>query len=245
MTGSYEDYISIDEVLADGLVNVDDEGFKFFTRGWYKRQVRVGLERLNYQAPFVEMFKDVSLPSDLVLAIPKGVYNIKDMFLWSGDDCVIESSKRVFWKKNQSLGYGHSFTANKKAGQSDPFIPYTGTDNLYFYNINMGNIIFSDVCSSYSNVRLVYDGFPSEIGSVKFIPPFCREALIGFITERVFFALKSRDVAYRVLWVDARQDLYVGMGFEPSKWDYAVHMCKKIDTKIRNDVQKYLSKMNY
>jgi hypothetical protein len=169
------------------------------------------------------------------------------MFLWTGEDCIIESSHRVFHKDHQTKGDGYSYTANKKAGQSDSFISYTAEHYEYFYTVNMGNIMLSEMCANYDNIRIIYEGFPNvEIDSVKYIPPFCREVLVSYVTERVFFAMKSRDVAYRLLWMDAKQDLYVQLGTtKESKWDTAVGLLKKIDTKKRNDIQEYLSYMNY
>ena len=190
----------------------------------------------------------MKIPDNLLLQIPKGVYNIKDIFLWNGDNCIIQSSQRVFHKEMQTQGKGKGYTANIKTGQSDRFVPYVAEQdsNIYFYTANMGVISFSESCSAYENVRVVYEGFPDQmIDKVRFIPPFFREALVGYVTERAFFALKSRDVAYRLIWADAKSDLYDRIGTEQSKWDNALYLSKKVDKKKRQDMQEYLSKMDY
>jgi hypothetical protein len=157
-------------------------------------------------------------------------------------------SIRVFNKANfQTLGKGMGYTARNKTGQPDPFVHNrTNDSNVYFYNENNGNIYLSDACGSYQNIRIRCNGMPTDISNVRFIPPFCREAVTGYVVERAFFALKARDAAYRVQWVDAKVDLYQEPGrFEQSKWDFAVSMLKAIDTKYMDDLAEYLSKMNY
>lgn len=250
MTFSFDDLLSTNEILADALMIIDDREQRQLTPGWYARQVKKALEQLNYQAPFVELFKDIELPENLIVSMPKGSWNIRDLFLWSGDECIIEYSVRVGHKTNfNTYGQGTGYTARTKPSQPDLFINNYGVNDtsLYFYYANAGNIFLSDACASYDNIRIVYNGSPTQdIDDVRFIPPVAREALIGYVVERAFFVLKTRDPKYRLAWADAKADLYQEPSrMEQSKWDMAITLLKRLDKKRLDDLSVYLSKMNY
>lgn len=248
MTLSFENYVSPNEVLADVLVTVNDEEMKMLRPGWYNRQIHEGLKKLNYQAPYVELFTDLDMPTNLILDVPAGAFGINDIFLFTGEDCVLESSVRAFHKNNfHQTGKGNGYTARNKPGMEDPFIfGMSSGDSMYFYNVNMGRIVFSDACASFTGVRIVYNGFPKAVNTVNFIPDYCKEALSAYVVERVYYALQGRDLAYRTLWQSARLDLYQSPSpGQPSKWDFAIRMLKKLDKKHRDDLGEYLSKMQY
>lgn len=247
MTFSYHDFLTPQEILADALVDVDDEEMKIFRKGWYMRQIRTAIEKLNYQAPFNETFIDLPISTDLIIEVPKGAWNIQDIFLWSGEDCIIQNSVRVFHKDNfYTHGNGLGYTARNKTGQSDYYIQSRTADSgVFFYNIHNGAIHLSEACSMFESIRIVYNGMPKDISEVAFIPPFCRQAVVGYVVERTFNALKNRDISYRTAWLDAERDLYISKGTEKSKWDYAIGMIKGIDNKYWDDLSEYLSRMNY
>ena len=106
--------------------------------------------------------------------------------------------------------------------------------------------MFSESCKHYENFRLVFNGLPKDIDNVKFIPPFCREFLIGYVVERFYFSVKRVDPQARIHWADAKGDIYSPLGVtEPSKYDRCIELIKTIDKKQLNDLGEYLSKMNY
>lgn len=253
MTFSFEDMLTIEEILADVLPAVDDEKIKYFPEGWYKRQVKTGLDALNYNAPFLETFIDVDVTSNLIITIPSGVWDIQDLFLWNGqadcDNCKIDSAVRLFHKRNMhTKGYDFGYTARHTSNMSDAFlpVPYSADSTTYFYNVHLGNIILSDACIDYEKLRIVYKGVPKSLNTVKFIPPFCREYLIAYVVERTFSALKAKDPArYRALWGDARADLYEMRGTEPSKLDKAQSLLKRLDKKVLNDLSENLAQQYY
>ena len=248
MTLSFDNYISPNEILADVLQIVNDEEFKLFRIGWYQRQVHEGLKKLNYQAPYLELYKDFEMPTNLILDVPSGAFGINDIFLWNGENCVLESSVRVFHKANfHQSGKSMGYTARNKPDMDDPFIFGMPSGNdMYFYNIHLGTIVFSDACAQYSNVRVVYNGFPKATGMVNYIPDYCREALVSYVVERVYYAMQGRDLAYQRLWQAAKIDLHSSPEpGQPSKWSMAVKMLKKLDKKHMDDLAEYLSKMFY
>lgn len=251
MTFSYEDMISPEAILADALVAIGDEKMKYFTSGWYQRQVRTGLDMLNYNAPFIKTFKDIALTSNLVIPVPKGVWDTIELYLWNGgldceDTCKIESAVRLFHKRGaMTKGYGYGYVARNNSIMSDTFlpVPYAEDSSVYFYTVHMGNYMLSDQCINFQNLRVVYNGLPRDISTTNFIPPYVRECLVAFVVEKAFAALKATDIKFRPLWSDAKQDLYERRGTEPSKWDKAESLLKREDKKAWNDLQEYLSQL--
>jgi len=246
MTFSYEDLLSPEEILADALVAINDQEMKLFRKGWYLRQIRTGLETLNYKAPFVERHADMYISKDLSMPLPSGAWNIKDIFLYNGDDCTIQTSTRVLLKRNFIQGAG-GYTARVKTGQIDLYSKTNVNDNsLFFYNVNNGRIVLSSSCAAFENIRVVFYGMPTDISQVKFIPPFLREVLISYTVERAFFSLKATENSYRLMWIDAKTDLYSELNrTEPSKWDNAIYAIKRIDKKAWDDISVYLNSLNY
>ncbi len=253
MTFSFQDCLSIEEILADVLVRVDDEKLKKFTIGWYKRQIKTGMEKLNYSAPFLKTYKDVDVTSNLRVPIPKGVWDIIDLFLWNPqgeceDECKMGEVVRLWHKRNfMTEGYQMGYTARHMGNSSDYQLgrPYYQDGSIFFYNVHMGDIMLSDRCYGYRKLRIYYHGVAADIDKVKFIPPFLRDVLIAWGTLEAFTALKARDVnKYRALWADAKSDLYERNGIEGSKWDTAQSLLLKIDRKAWNDLSEYLGQIN-
>ena len=253
MTFSYEDLLTPETILADALVTVNDEKQKLFTRGWYLRQVKTGLDMLNYNAPFIPIFKDLQINSTLIIPVPSGVWDTLELFLWNGDatctdTCKINSAVRLFHKRGMmTRGKTFGYTARHTSNMSDNYLPspYSEDASVYFYNIVNGNYMLSDICAEFDNLRIVYNGMPRDISTTKFIPPFVRECLAAFVVEKTFAALKAKDAKYRPLWVDAKQDLYQMRGTEPSKWDKAESLLKQVDKKAWNDLSEALSILNF
>lgn len=246
MNVSFDSYLSINEILADALRIVDDEDMRIRNIGWYKRQVKTCLEQLNFRTHFDERYSDFDIPSNKIIKLPKGAWNIKEVYVYNTDCFSIDSSRRVFHKDNFISNEKGGYTARNKTDQRDYFINSHHDDSyLHFYNVQNGNIHFSDACLTFDKIRIVYNGMASDVDDVKIIPPFIREAVVGYVAERFFFSLKSKDIKYRVLWADAKADLYTQKSrHELSTWDEAKYMLKRIDDKHRTDMNEYWGRLN-
>jgi hypothetical protein len=253
MTISHDTFLTIDEILADVLEAVNDKPMRLFSKGFYLRQIKMGLEKLNFQAPFISMFYDMDMPERLVIDIPSGAWDINDMFAFHPlkDDncnpCTVGASAKIYHKANfLTTGKGEGYTAHTKPHQRDPFNPhfYIHDERILFYNVQNGLIMLSEACGAYPKLRIVARGTPKDVDKVKIIPPFAREALIGWGVERAFFSLKAQDQKYRVMWVDAKQDLFVQQSkTKYSKWEEAEILIRKMDKKVMNDLSQYLSQL--
>ena len=181
--------------------------------------------------------------------MPAGSWNVQDLFAFNGDTpCVIGESARIHHKSNfLTKGDTRGYTARNKSNQWDPFLfPFQNDSDILFYNVNQGRFMFSEKCSDYAKYRVVFQGIPTDIGKTKMIPPVAREAIVGYVIERAFFTLKSRDAKYRVMWNDAKVDLYTKTSLlSLCKWDEAQSLLKRKDSKEMSDLYEYLSQLNY
>ena len=254
MTFSYADLLSIENILADAIMFTGDPEMRLLGKGFYARQAKRGLDEMGFETMFDLRYQDIEMPHDLRLPMPSGAWNLRDIFAFNtylpeteeqNRCCQIIDSTRIFHKNNfLSTGYQNGYTARNKTNQWDYFvIPFSNDSAAYFYNVQNGMIMLSDACNIYQYVRIVYNGTPSDIDKTNMIPPFCRNAIVGYVVERALFALKSRDKAYRIDWMDARADLYSPTSrTSSSKWDEAKYRLKSMDKKQRDDLAEYLAR---
>ena len=252
--------VSIDEILADVTRNVDDEDMRIRPKGWYVRKIKQGLENLAFQTFFDKRWSDYNMPENLKLEYPKGAFNLIDIFVFNSkscdpdateqDDgivCDVRDMQRVMFKNNFiSKGKDYGYTARNHAGNvKDRFIrSFTNDSDILYYGVQNGVIMLSDYCQYFDKIRIVYNGIGSDIHSSKIIPPFCREAIVKYVTCETFFSLKAKDHAkYRLLWSDANTDLYSARSrSEASVWDEAKYRLKALDKKQREDLAEYFSR---
>lgn len=260
MTFSYADLLSLENILADAIMYVGDPGMKILNKGYYLRQAKAGLDEMGFETFFDLRYQDIEITENLQIPMPSGAWNIRDLFVFNtyvsvtdnvtsdttiSSCCQIAESRRLVHKQNfLTRGYESGYTARNKSNQWDYFvIPFSQDNVLYFYNVQNGMIMLSDYCKPWKYLRIVYNGTPSDIDKTKMIPPFIRNAIVGYVTERCLFAIKSRDKTKRIDWMDARADLYTKAGpTTASKWDEAKYRLKSMDKKQADDLKEYLSR---
>jgi len=259
MNISPDSYCSIDGIKADVLVRVDDENERKLSPGFYVRQIKRALEELSFDTLFNVIYRDLDLPQTLNMPIPKNMWNINDIFVWNHgsvdcsqptcDDCSINGMQRVFYKRNYiSKGKGYGYTARNHENGIDPFMRRIGNANmLLWYNVVEGIIMLSPTCSGFDKIRIVANGLMSaDITKSKIIPMFVRQAVILWATAECAAALKKKDPTYRVVWMDARTELYTPSSRQTGNvWDEAKYRLKKRDKKENDDFDTYLSVMGY
>jgi hypothetical protein len=259
MNISPDNFCSIDEIKSEIIVNVNDENERLLSPGFYTRQVKKALEELSFDTYFNVVYIDLPLPTTLTMPIPKNMWNINDIFIWKHgsvdceqstcDDCSIPGMERIFYKRHFiSKGKGYGYTARNHENGSDLYIRNAGqATNLKWYNVVQGVIMYSETCSPYDRVRIVANGLMAgDINASKIVPLFVRDAVTLWATERAAFALKGRDPKYRVIWMDARTELYTPSSRQSGNvWDSAQYRLKHRDQKERDDWNSYLSRMNY
>ena len=247
------DFLTVNQILSDVLVNVDDEDFKKgFTKGFYVSKIQQCLEELAFDTFYQEITKDLPFPTtQLTMQLPTNCFNIREIYLFNGDCCTPQTSVIVHWKRlyNNSQG-GPAYTAKQKENmRRDPYYKPWGWANnaidkatTYFANIQNGLLMFSSNSSHYNHVRLVYNGMGGDVGDSPVIPRFMRQAVIDWVSEKFWRALKAKNPRVRPIWMD-----YYNILNDPKigSWKRAQDRMKQMDTWEKDSMAQYLGRMNY
>lgn len=242
-----QNYIALNEILADVLVQINDEASNLLTPGYVRAQVKSGLDALGFEVPFIEVTNDYSIPADLKLDMPKGVYNLNYIHIYTGTPDLVGYTENCYWRKGvKTRGKDTGVTANQNQwNNSDPFcrvsLDYSAR---YYFSIQNGIIIFSNDCSSFNYARLTFNGIPSgSLDEVKMIPPEVRECLVLYAVEKCAASLKLRDNRYRAVQIDAAQQLdRYGLN---GAWHATKMLLVRLDSKKLRDVIIYNARLNY
>lgn len=249
MKFSHEDLLSISEVIADVLLEVDDKKQQKLTPGYYRAQVKYALDELSFDTFFVEVTKDYEMPHDLKMPIPKGVFNMQNMWGYTGTPDDVKYLENIYWKRNfDTRGYNTGYGARVHEGNiTDPYVKApSGYVYAYFFNVRNGIIYLSDTCDSMDYVRIQFAGLASselDIDKVKMVPPFVRKAVVLWVTEKAAKALKAQNPEYRIIQIDAANQLDE-YGYNGA-WHEAKTRLRGLDKKMLRDFMEYSSKLTY
>lgn len=267
-------YVTTNIILSDVLKRVDDEKFLINSEGYYRSLVQQALEGLAIDSFFDKRHEDYDFPAQsLNLPMPRGAFNIKEIFLYHGNEFNIGRSQNVYWKRN-FITNGNGYTAKAKEGQPDPFhstafrradfwidkalhnLPVTsnnpslstlGSFNFaYFCNIQNGMIMFSSVCRNFEKVRIMFNGTGCDIGDVPMIPVIFRRAVADHATVaalEIRMAKEPQKWGPLLKYWDGKLN-GTKSGFDGS-WYEAKYLAKTMHSKFREDIGEYLSKLNY
>lgn len=247
MNISQDSYITPDEILANVLNEVGDEDYKTFTRGWYMSQIQQCLEELSFDSCMIQQDDDFEFPADTFrLYLPANTFNVREILVYNGTLGNPSNLQTVRWKKNyrtkgRDKGY---FAVNNSTLDQDLYITPLTSDSestLLYANVYNGMIEFSQSCSSYSFVKLYYNGTLTPIGETPFVPQFFRQAVELWVVLQYYRAMRRRDQKFNTLFNSVYAELnkpFTGV------WDKAVVRSKSLDSKLGEDLKEYLSKMN-
>lgn len=246
MNSSVDSYLSINEILADVLRITNDEDMRTMNIGWYKRQVKIALDELNYRTHFDIRYMDYDIPENNQIKIDKGMWNMIDIYVYNGDCFNINTSHRVHHKDNFIKGSGSGYTARVKTDQYDYYNRGFGDDaSMLFYNVQNGVIYLSDFISNYEKIRIVYNGTASTSDDVKIIPPFIREAVIGYVCVQFFKTQMVKSPNASSHYKTFHNDLYGQKSrCELCTWDEAKYMLNRMDSKQRADKNEAWGRLN-
>lgn len=245
MNFSQLDLLAPEIIIQDVLQNIDDEDKKQFADGYYISLVEQGLTDIEYSTFINRMFNDFEFPKDTMrLPIPKGAFNVIDVFLMNKDsNGTIQATRNVFVKNNgYSLGYQKGETSRMKDGTFD--IIYRSPLNyssICSCNINNGYLTFNDSCADFGWVRVVYNGVSTDIGVTPLIPRIFRQYLIDYVTVRCLKILIGRNPNKYM------NPLKVHSASLNTPYEGTLAIAKKnirnLDTKYLKDMKEYLAKM--
>jgi hypothetical protein len=255
-------YISADEVIFNVLANVADQGYKSYPKGFYIGLIQRAVEELALDTKFEELRMDFDFPMEtLTLALPDNCFDVKNVYIFNGDVCNIDKSHKVWWKKNY-FPKGNGYIANDKGhNEGDPFYGNhslgsnrrenhihnrkdIGVERRLFYNIQMGNIMFSSSCRGRGNkVHIHYNGTGSGIGENPLIPVQLRTVVEDYVTEATLRAKIASDADPR-RW-QALYNVYASKldkeGMNGS-WYRASMRVKQLNESQREELKEYLAR---
>jgi len=252
MTSS--DFVSANEILtAVGYIVNDSDFKKGIPRGYYLSLVNKALEELAVDSLYHLITKDYPIDKvKLHAEKPKGLLNLREVYLFNGECCTPELSVIVHLKRLYNNGSGGSnYTAKRKEnGQYDPFFaPYdlSGASHyhgVYFANEYETHLELSRNCREWQFIRFVYNGYQNAVGDEPIIPRDFRNAITDYVKVEILEIFKNRDVSYRTLWADAKNDLE-GMGRKKGSWKEACDRVKMMSTWKREEYREYFSRGNW
>ncbi len=263
MDFSPQSFVSVNEILADVLRVTNDSGFKISTKGWYISQIRQALQELSFDTYFDERNEELIIPDDLRVEMPKGSFNLKQIYLFNGDKCNVgQNTPNVYFKQNFWTG-GNGFLARDKWNNNgDPFYrSRTGSPNpqarnevtlgsrsqLYFFGIQNGLIMLSDSCRKFEKIMVFFNGIGGELDNTPVIPQFFRQAVKDYVTSiGLEVAIASADASEfnRLSFLKSSVDQRMNKPFDGT-WAKAEQRAKQTNSKVRQDYKEYLARMNY
>lgn len=248
------DFTSVDKILAEVTQRVNDKEFKKgFSKGWFIARIHDAIRELAMDTYIFKVVRDFEMPENCQIKMPEDTFNIREIYLYNGTMCNPVSSQNVYHKRLfNNMHDGSGYTAKVKDDGSNPndiFQPnqsrrHSGRDGFYgnkfYYNTHNGVMMFSTECKAYPYVRVILNGLGGIDGELPIIPSFFRKAVVDYVEEAYYSAMKSVDIRkYRPLWQDAFNKLESYTG----SWKSAIKRVSSMDTAEKESMEEYISSM--
>lgn len=256
-----ESFVTPDDILSMVTPLVGDRDYKSLPKGFYISIIQKAVEELAIDTFFQELRTDLDFPNEtLTLDLPAGCFNVKNVYVFSGNECVISNAHKVWWKKNY-FTKGNGFIANDNGKNlNDPFYDNHNFGNVYgdrslirvnsterqlFYNIQMGKLMLSSTCRGVGNkVHIHYNGTGGAIDEQPIIPTFARVAIEDYVLEYVLrqkIATDSDPRRWQALYNITT--LRLNKPYDGS-WAKAEYRIRSMNESQRREMCEYLSKPN-
>jgi len=248
------DFISADKIIAEVTMSVNDREFKKgFPKGWFVSRIHDALQELAFDTFYSKVTMHFELPDNFQIKMPKDTFNIREIYMYQGTFCNPVQTQNVYFKRlfnNKFEGDGYSAKVKDDGSNSgDLFQPnqrilgnnHRGfSGQKYYYGVQNGLMMFSKDCGAFPYVRVVFNTMGGVDGDDPIIPRFFQRAIVDWVEERYYNAMKGRDPrAYRGLWIDAdaRLEKYTG------NWKKAIKIVSSMDTAEKESMEEYISSM--
>lgn len=199
--------------------------------------------------------------------MPKGAFNLQQVYLFNGDECNIQSSVNVYTKRNfinskSGNGYvardkyyndGDRFHTKRAVRDTSSAVnglsgDLRGPDNLYYCGLQSGVIMFSPNCRNYQKAMLVYTGIMADIGETPVVPQFFRQAVKDFVLVPALETKMTETVGTNAYghWAGLKRS-YEAKKDQPytGSWFTAEKRAKNLNSKERQDYKEYFTRLNY
>jgi len=270
MEFSANELITVGEILSDVARFTGEQKNKYVSKGFMISQMNKCLEELSFHTFFQEDSRTFTMPQNRILDIPPLVFNIKQIFLYSGDSCTVNNSVNVYWKNNYThFGGQKGFSRAKLDNQRDPFYGPAYPSNidnnpakvfapanpanpeaegldgdLFYYGEQQGKLFFSPNCSRYPKIMIKFNGIWQVDDTKPSIPRYFRDVIVDWVCERVFMAMIPENPGLYMPQADRFTRRLDRNGLRGS-WMNAERLVKRLGSKQRADLDEYLARLNY
>lgn len=257
-------YITPGEIIFFAAGMSGDQNQKVLTNGFFKALIQRSWEELNMQSSFKTGRADFDMPHHLSIPLPADCFDVKDVYVYSGDACVIADSHKVYWKRNYYTK-GNGYLANDKGNNSrDPFtrshssVPQNkalirhgnpgNINKLLFYNLENGFLMLSSSCLSAGNkIHIHYGSTGCKVEDAPIIPVYFKTAIEDYVTEAALRFRMANEPAMIRTW-SPMQQLYErrldkdGMN---GSWFQAVRRASQLNKSQRSELYSYLGRASW
>lgn len=252
-------YVTPESLIFNASAFAGDIKHEYIPKGVFMSWIRDAFVELNMQTSFQE--QRVSVPFDtktLTIPLPEDCFDIRNIYMFNGTECTFDVTKKVYWKKNyytQGVGYVANdkwnngrdpiFTSHDSLNPSNPNDRDFGSNSLLFYNVQLGNLMFSSNCASAgSMVHIHYSGTGSSVMDAPIIPIYFKNAIEDYITEAGLRMRMAMEPASAKMYAFLQQTYEKRLDKEGMRgsWHNAKSLAKSMNTEQRNDLNNYLSR---
>lgn len=194
-------YIAPSEVIADLLPIVDDVSRHWRSEGFYMTYIKYFLEEIGFDTLFDTQERDLEIPSNRRIPIPTGLFDIKEMYAFSGE-CTATNRQRVYTKRGYTFDGKNNFSPEMDTMYNDPFSDVqTGREGSALYcNVQNGMIMLSPACGYFDKIKVLFSGTFGEIDGVPFIPHFFRKACLDWCAKEILRQRMAEDPKFERMY---------------------------------------------
>jgi len=251
-------YVTPQSLIFNAAGNAGDISFDYLPKGFYMSLIRDAFRDLNMASHFSEQRQNIPFPErGLSVDLPDDCFSVKNVYIFSGTECVIEKSKKVYWKNNYyTQGFG-SIANNKWNNGNDPIFQSNSiiTDNipedqnigldLLYYNIQMNKLMLSSNCRGAGNmIHIHYSGTGSSAFDAPIIPIYFKTAIEDFITEAALrFRMANEPEKAKVFqYLHQIYSNRLDKNGVRGSWHEAIMLARSMNESQRNELNHYLSR---
>lgn len=255
MEFSADNNFSSYDILNKVLDSCDDRSLRSgYTEGWYHAMIEEGLREIGFDSKYKEVVKDIKNWNDgsNQINVPENIFNVKHLYLFNGDCCILDKAIRVDYKRNFNNTRAKDYTANIMHGDrtGDVFYPHNFRDapKIPFGNIQNGKIMIFSKSDNYPHLRVIGNGIESgDVRDDKIIPQFAVNAINDYVACNYW-----RSMIPRHQNPGLANDMYVifknsleGNRMVAGSWDKAISRLKSIGRWKRDNISLHTRRPDF
>lgn len=235
-------FISPDEVVAEITPLCNDIEMRWRSKMYYYDLIKQALNELAFDTLYDERPIDYLIPSNCMIPLKPFTFNIKNVWLFSGEDC--DQSTRVkVWHKRNMVTDGQTVFADvmDNSPESLTSAQFERESGTFFWNSRNGKLILSPSCKAYQKVRIFCNG--AYDGNTPCIPIFVRQGVKDWAAKKAIQERMPEDPNLYKLMLAVVKDSY---GYEFSgTWYEAQKRLSQLDAGAREDIKEYMGSIKY